>query len=124
MQHMTVDQAITQAKKLPPPEARVYSCFKSDNRTRNAAGRRVAPRGAWRHNLTTDTATGYTNRRDFQAKAMGLGPSAAFATATGTSTAVTATTLTNTGAAFPTAGQGLAGICTTCLHVTHESLST
>lgn len=66
-------------------------------------------KGTWVHNLTTDTATGYTNRRDWQAKAMGMGPSFAFATATGTSTAVTATSLTNSGASFTTAGQGLAG---------------
>lgn len=63
----------------------------------------------WRHNLTTDSATGYTNRRDFQSKAMGMGPSFAFATATGNATATSATSLTNTGASFPTAGQGLAG---------------
>jgi hypothetical protein len=66
-------------------------------------------KGVWVHNLTTDTATGYTNRRDWQSKAMGEGPSFAFATATGTSTAVGATSLTNTGASFTTAGQGLAG---------------
>lgn len=62
-----------------------------------------------RSNLTTDTATGYTNRRDWQAKAMGMGPSFAFATAVGVATGATATTLTNSGAAFTTAGQGLAG---------------
>jgi hypothetical protein len=61
-----------------------------------------------RHNLTTDTATGYTNRRDWQSKAMGEG-SAFAATYTGAATSVTATSLTNTGAAFSTAGQGLAG---------------
>lgn len=66
-------------------------------------------KSAWVHNLTTDTASGYTNRRDWQSKAMGMGPSFAFATATGTSTAVGATSMTNTGASFPTAGQGLAG---------------
>jgi hypothetical protein len=65
--------------------------------------------GTFRHNLTTDTASGYTNRRDWQSKAMGQGPSFAFATATGAATATTATTLTNSGASFPTAGQGLAG---------------
>lgn len=62
----------------------------------------------WRHNLTTDTAVGYTNRRDWQAKAMG-GGTAPVATSVGFATSVTAASLTNTGAAFPTSGQGLAG---------------
>lgn len=60
-----------------------------------------------RHNLTTDTASGYTNRRDWQSKAMGLADLdtdyAGSATATG------ATSLTNSGATFATAGQGLSG---------------
>jgi hypothetical protein len=68
----------------------------------------------WRHNLTTDTATGYTNRRDWQSKAMGMGPSFAFATAVGAATGSSATTLTNSGAAFPTSGQGLAGQIVCC----------
>lgn len=64
-----------------------------------------------RHNLTTDTATGFTNRRDWQAKAMGGGLGAFFgATATGAATSMTATVLTNTGAAFPTTNQGLSGM--------------
>jgi hypothetical protein len=64
----------------------------------------------WRHNLTTDTATGYTNRRDWQSKLMGGGPNMFFgATASGSATATTATSLTNSGASFPTSGQGLAG---------------
>ena len=64
----------------------------------------------YRHNLTTDTASGYTNRRDWQAKAMGGGLGAFFgATAQGTATASSATTLTNSGAAFPTTNQGLQG---------------
>ena len=71
-------------------------------------------RGVWQHNLTTDTASGYTNRRDFQSKAMGMGPSFAFATATGAATASTATTLTHSGATFTTAGQGLAGQIVVC----------
>lgn len=61
-----------------------------------------------RKNLTTDTASGYTNRRDWQAKTMG-GGFAEFATATGALTSVTATSATNSGASFITAGQGLAG---------------
>lgn len=65
-------------------------------------------RATWRSNLTTDTASGYTNRRDFQSKAMGNGPSSAFAVAQGAATATSGTTLTApTG--FPTAGQALAG---------------
>jgi hypothetical protein len=60
-----------------------------------------------RHNLTTDTASGYTNRRDWQSKAMGLAD--AVATYVGAATASSATTLTNSGAAFPTTGQSLSG---------------
>lgn len=69
-------------------------------------------RSVLRHNLTTDTASGYTNRRDWQAKAMGGGVSAggAVASMTGAATATTATSLTNSGASFPTSGQGLAGM--------------
>jgi len=59
----------------------------------------------WRHNLTTTTASGYTNAYDWLAKAMGMGPSATFATAVGAATASSATSLTNSGASFPTAGQ-------------------
>lgn len=40
---------------------------------------------------------------------MGSGPSAAFASAAGNATATSATSLTNSGATFPTAGNGLAG---------------
>lgn len=64
--------------------------------------------GKMRRNLTTDTASGYTNRRDWQSKAMG-GGTTPVATMTGNATATSATSLTNTGASFPTAGQGLAG---------------
>lgn len=64
----------------------------------------------WRRNLTTDTATGYTNRRDWQSKLMGGGPNMFFgATASGSATATGATSLTNASASFPTAGQALAG---------------
>lgn len=62
----------------------------------------------WLKNLTTDTASGYTNRRDWQSKIMGGGV-ASVATFTGAATASGATSLTNSGAAFPTAGQGLSG---------------
>jgi hypothetical protein len=66
------------------------------------------------HNLTTTTATGYTNAYDWLAKAMGQGPSFAFASAQGTATATSGTSLTNSGATFPTAGQGLAGSIVVC----------
>jgi hypothetical protein len=70
----------------------------------------IKSRTAHRHNLTTDTATGYTNRRDWQSKIMGGGLGAFFgATCQGTLTACTATVATNSGASFPTAGQALAG---------------
>lgn len=101
----TVSQAIREASARQTLPAITRSCFLLSVEPRRGRKRK----GVWRSNLTTDTAAGYTNRRDWQAKAMGAGPSTAFATATGTSTAVTATSLTNTGAAFPTAGQGLAG---------------
>lgn len=101
----TVDQAIRAAGKapLPPP---FFSCFKTDV----LAGKSKRTRkGEWRHNLTTTTATGYTNAYDWLAKAMGNGPSSAFASAQGTLTASSSTSATNSGAAFPTSGQGLAG---------------
>lgn len=102
---MTLKQAIRAASRRPAEPASVFSSFKTDFLP--SVGR--PRRGKWRHNLTTDTAVGYTNRRDFQSKAMGMGPSFAFASAQGTATGASATTLTNSGATFPTAGQGLAG---------------
>jgi hypothetical protein len=64
----------------------------------------------WRTNLTTDAASGYTNRRDWESKALGGGPNMFYgASASGNATATTGTTLTNSGASFPTAGQALAG---------------
>jgi hypothetical protein len=66
----------------------------------------------WRRNLTTDTASGYTNRRDWQSKAMGRAD--VNADFVGTATASSATTLTNSGASFPTSGQGLAGQIVCC----------
>lgn len=108
----TVAQAAREAsrKVLAPTQ---YSHWMGEiTRTRpNKRGvkRTVRTREYWRKNLTTDTASGYTNRRDWQSKAMGQGPSFTFATAQGTATASSATSLTNSGASFPTAGQGLAG---------------
>lgn len=95
-------KAASGAAQLPP----TYSCFRTDI----LAGKSKRTRkGIYRHNLTTTTAPGYTNAYDWLAKAMGQGPSFTFATATGAATATTATSLTNTGATFPTAGQGLSG---------------
>lgn len=61
----------------------------------------------WSHNLTTDSASGYTNRRDWQSKAMGLQDT--LASYVGNATASSSTTLTNSGASFPTSGQALSG---------------
>src|SRR3569623_2069538 len=58
-------------------------------------------------NLTTDTASGYTNRRAWQAKAISLADVSS--TYSGAATSTTATALNNTGVTFPTAGHGLAG---------------
>jgi len=102
---MTVTQAARAAsrRKASVP-ASVHTCFRTD--ITPLRGRRR--RGRWDSNLATDTASGYTNRRDFQSKAMFAGPSSAFAVSQGNATATTATTLTApTG--FPTSGQGLAG---------------
>lgn len=98
--------------KVPHQEPRTFSHFRSE--IRDAEGN-LKWRSPYRHNLTTDTATGYTNRRDWQAKAMGGGLVSGWgATATGAATATTATSLTNAGAAFPTANQGLAGAIVAC----------
>lgn len=90
-------------KSFKPPALRSYSCRKLDV---------LGPHGQlgkFEHNLTTTTASGYTNALDWLAKAMGQGPSFASAQTGGTATATTATSLTNSGATFPTSGQGLAG---------------
>src|SRR5258708_3535670 len=100
----SLSQAMKEASSAPIP-SNSYSCWQTTVKSRDGKVRT----SSWRHNLTTTTASGYTNALDWLAKAMGQGPSAAFATAQGTATASTATTLTNSGAAFPTAGQGLAG---------------
>lgn len=105
MRRMTVAAAARAASRRAARPASTFSHFLVEIVPKRGP-KRIA---VWRHNLTTDTAVGYTNRRDWQAKAMGMGPSFAFATATGNATATTATTLTNSGASFPTAGQGLAG---------------
>jgi hypothetical protein len=100
---MTVAQAIREASKLPLL-SNTHSHFKTDITRKR--GRKV--KSAWRHNLTTTTATGYTNAYDWLAKAMAAGPSTAYAVAQGAATATSATSLTApTG--FPVTGQALAG---------------
>lgn len=99
----TVAQAARAASRRLE-KARTYSHWLVEVTPKKGPRRRAL----WRSNLTTDTASGYQNRRDWQAKAMGMGPSAAFATAQGFATGATATTLT-AASGFPTAGQGLAG---------------
>lgn len=92
--------------KLPEP-ATVFSHFSTE--IRDADGNlKYSHAQHYRHNLTTDTASGYTNRRDWQSKAMG-GGLAPVATMTGTASATGATSMTNGSATFPTAGQALAG---------------
>mgnify|MGYP003417568199 CR=1 FL=1 len=103
----SVRQAIKAHRKATP--ATVFSHFLTEVRDSKGKLKYQHSRPGWRHNLTTDTATGYTNRRDWQAKAMG-GGLPPVATMTGNATSVSATSLTNTGASFPTAGQGLAGM--------------
>lgn len=102
----SVRSAIRSFKAVEPARTFSHFCsevFGPDGSAKSSTG--------LRHNLTTDTASGYTNRRDWQAKAMGGGLGAFFgATATGAATAATATTLTNSGAAFPTTNQALAGM--------------
>lgn len=99
----TVAQAARSAARRRTPAATVFSHFLTEITTKKGRQSHV-----FRHNLTTDTASGYTNRRDWQSKAMGAGPSAAFAVAQGNATSVSGTSLTApTG--FTTAGQGLAG---------------
>jgi hypothetical protein len=95
----TVDQAIAAFVDNGVLDCH-YSHFRSDL---NGA------KGDYRPNLTTTTASGYTNANDWLAKAMGQGPAFAFASAQSALTSVTSTTATNSGATFPTAGQGLAG---------------
>jgi len=63
----------------------------------------------WRHNLTTTTASGYTNAYDWLAKLMGQGPSFAGGWARQSPTAASSTGVTGCPTTLPTAGQALAG---------------
>jgi len=88
-------------------EPQAYSHWYNEIKDRNGNEKYSS---VYNHNLTTDAASGYTNRRDWQSKAMGGGLGMFFgATAVGSATATSATSLTNSGASFPTANQGLAG---------------
>lgn len=104
----SIREAIAEAERNPssPAPSSVYSHWLCE--IRDADGK-LKWRSPYVHNLTTDTASGFTNRRDWQAKAF-AGGFAPFATATGALTAATSTIATNSGASFPTAGQGLAGM--------------
>ena len=99
----TLDQAIASASRKSVA-AFAFSCVVASYPGPNGENI-ITPE---RHNLTTTTASGYTNALDWLAKAMGAGPSTAFATAQGNATSVTGTSLTAS-SGFPTAGQGLAG---------------
>ncbi len=102
---MSVKEAALKYASILQP-ASVESHFRTEVRDINGKLKYRADR----HNLTTDTASGYTNRRDWQSKAMGGGLGAFFgATAVGSATATSGTSLTNSGASFPTTNQGLAG---------------
>lgn len=101
---ISIKQAIRAASKVRHDPIR-HSCWLSTIDSRKS-GRKV---GVIRHNLTTTTASGYTNAFDWLAKAMGQGPSFAgtWSRQSGGFT-VTATQVSSlTG--LPTAGQGLAG---------------
>ena len=92
----TVDEFIADAQCRPSSGERAghWSTFRSDIN---------GEKGPCRPNLTTTVAN------DWLSRAMGEGPSSLFASAAGTATATSATSLTNSGATFPTTGQGLQG---------------
>ncbi len=102
-------RSVTQAIRSANRKAKATLPFCSHWQTTVFPRKGKKRKGPWRHNLTTTTASGYTNALDWLAKLMGVGPNFTFATAAGAATASGANSLTNSGAAFPTAGQGLAG---------------
>lgn len=107
----TVREAAREASRSRKPvTTEVQSHWTMTVRDRNG---RIKWKTHWHRNLATTTAAGYTNELDWQAKLMG-GGLAPVATFTGNATATSATSLTNTGASFPTAGQGLAGQIVVC----------
>lgn len=103
--------SVKDASKLIKPKEQDGRCFSHWYAEIRGANGKLKFRGliarGYTHNLTTDTATGYTGRRDWQAKAMG-GGTAPTSTYVGVATATSGTTLTIAGT-FVTAGQGLAG---------------
>lgn len=122
---MTLDQYLRAKRRVKiKVEARGEGIHSHWQTIISRKGRRGSKKGPWRHNLTTTTATGYTNALDWLAKAMGMGPSAAFATAAAWAVAgitITGTTLTApTG--FPTAGQGLAGQIVVVFGLTSQTI--
>lgn len=103
----TIAQA-SRASARKKAETGAYSHWYNEIRDRSGKLKHRSP--GWQHNLTTDTASGYTNRRDWESKALGGGPNMFFgSTASGNATSTSGTSLTNTGASFPTSGQALAG---------------
>jgi hypothetical protein len=102
---MTVAQCIA-AAEAASAEPQTFSHWLTEHR--DILGRDLSSQDGFVHNLTTDTASGFTNRRDWQAKAMG-GGLPPVASMTGTLTGSSGTTATNSGASFPTSGQALAG---------------
>lgn len=103
---LSVKQAIKAHRRAPVTT--VFSHFLTEHRDASGKLKWSYSRPGFRHNLTTDTASGFTNRRDFQSKAMG-GGLPPVASMTGNATASGTTSLTNSGASFPTSGQALAG---------------
>lgn len=99
----SVRRAIRDAQNAKPSE--FYSCWQTQIFRRDGSVEETS----WLHNLTTTTASGYTNAYNWLSKLMGNGPSSAFASATGFATSTGTTSLTNSGATFPTSGDALAG---------------
>ena len=103
--HRTVAQAAHDAAKKTSASP-IYACFRTDILAGNSSRTR---NGIYRHNLTTTTASGYTNAYDWLAKAMGQGPSFAGTWARQSPTGVSSSGCTGCPTTLPTAGQALAG---------------
>ncbi len=115
----TLDDAISEAEGAAPPQAGIFSCWRS--KYPGVDGEEITT--PWRHNLTTTTAAGYTNAYDWLAKAMAQGPSfmGTWARQSGAFT-VGATGITASLVGLPTAGQALAGCCVVVFGNTNNSL--
>ena len=104
----SVAQASREASRSSDTDKHVHSHWLSKiSRGKNSKKTGLKDSG-WRHNLTTTTASGYTNAYDWLAKAMGQGPSFAGSWARQSPTGATATGLSGM-SGLPTALQGLAG---------------